>query len=82
VIKPNREEGTCSAYELAGRFHVIPGVRGRQIDKLTVRETRAWLNKIPGNCQCCAQGKTPNGRRKNAAAAHSATAAKTSRAVA
>src|ERR1700722_18366509 len=26
VIKPNREEGTYSAYELAGRLHVIPGV--------------------------------------------------------
>jgi integrase len=57
VIKPNREEGTYSAYELSGRFHVIPGVGERRIDKLTVRETQAWLNKIPGNCQCCAQGK-------------------------
>ena len=29
----------------------------KRIDKLTVRETQAWLNKLPGNCQCCAQEK-------------------------
>lgn len=33
------------------------GVGGKRIDKLTVRETQAWLNKLAGNCQCCAQGK-------------------------
>jgi integrase len=57
VIKPNREDATHSAYELASRLHIIPGIGRKRIDKLTVRETQAWLNKIPGNCQCCAQKK-------------------------
>ena len=57
VIKPNREDATYSAYELASRLHIIPGIGKKRIDKLTVRETQAWLNKIPGNCQCCAQRK-------------------------
>ena len=57
VIKPNREDATHSAYELASRLHIIPGIGRKRIDKLTVREMQAWLNKIPGNCQCCAQKK-------------------------
>lgn len=57
VIKPNREDNTYASYELSSRLHVIPGIGKKRIDKLTVRETQAWLNKIPGNCQCCAQGK-------------------------
>ena len=51
VIKPNREEATYSAYELASRLHIIPGIGKKRIDKLIVRETQTWLNKIPGNCQ-------------------------------
>jgi integrase len=62
VIKPNREDATYSAYELASRLHIIPGIGKKRIDKLTMRETQAWLNKIPGNCQCCAQKK--DARRK------------------
>ncbi len=42
------------------RLHIIPGIGKKRIDKLTVRETQAWLNKLPGTCQCCAQGKTPS----------------------
>ena len=57
VIKPNREDSTYSHYELMSRLHVIPGIGKKRIDKLTVRETQTWLNKLPGNCQCCAQGK-------------------------
>jgi hypothetical protein len=57
LIEPNREDATNSAYELASRLHIIPGIGKKRIDKLTVRETQAWLNKIPGNCQCCAQKK-------------------------
>jgi integrase len=57
VIGPNREANTYSHYELMARLHIIPGIGKRRIDKLTVRETQAWLNKLPGNCQCCAQAK-------------------------
>jgi hypothetical protein len=57
VIKPNREDNTHSHYELMSRLHIVPGIGKRRIDKLTVRETQAWLNKVAGTCQCCAQGK-------------------------
>lgn len=57
IIKPNREDSTYSHYELMSRLHVIPGIGKKRIDRLTVRETQTWLNKLPGICQCCAQGK-------------------------
>jgi integrase len=57
VIGPNREPSTYSHYELMARLHIIPGIGNRRIDKLTIRETQAWLNKVPGICQCCAQEK-------------------------
>jgi integrase len=57
VIKPNREDNTYSHYELMSRLHIVPGIGKKRIDKLTVRETQAWINKLPGQCQCCAQGK-------------------------
>lgn len=57
VIEPNREDNTYSHYELMSRLHIIPGIGKRRIDKLTVRETQTWINKLPGICQCCAQGK-------------------------
>ena len=57
VIKPNREANTYSHYELLARLHVIPGLGGKHLDRLAVREVQSWLNKLPGICQCCAQGK-------------------------
>jgi integrase len=57
VIKPNREPATYSHYELMTRLHIVPGIGDKRIDKLRVREVQTWLNKIPGACQCCAQGK-------------------------
>lgn len=59
VIRPNREDGTYSAYELSSRLHVIPGIGTKKIDpkKLTVRVTQAWLNELAVTCQCCAQKK-------------------------
>ena len=62
IIKPNREASTYSPYELMSRLHVTPGLGNKRIDKLTVRETQAWLNKLPGICQCCAQGKDAHRR--------------------
>lgn len=59
VIKPNREAGTYSHYELMGRLHIIPALGKKKIDpkKLTVRVVQSWLNKLAETCQCCAQGK-------------------------
>ena len=48
VIKPNREDDTYSHYELMSRLHIIPGIgKTQDRQKLTVRETQAWLNKFP-----------------------------------
>jgi integrase len=60
VIKPNREPNTYSQYELFSRRYIIPGLGKKRVDRLTVREVQAWLNKLPGICQCCAQGKDAN----------------------
>ena len=59
VIKPNREDGTYTHYEVMSRLHVIPALGTKQIDpkKLTVRVTQTWLNKLAATCQCCAQKK-------------------------
>ena len=57
VIEPNREANTYSHYELMSRLHVIPGLGGKHLDRLTVRNVQSWLNTLPGICQCCAQGK-------------------------
>jgi len=57
IIKPNREPNTYSHYELMARLHIIPGLGKKRLDRLTVRDVQAWLNKLPGTCQCCAQGK-------------------------
>jgi len=62
VIKPNREPNTYSQYELASRRYIIPGIGKKRVDRLTVREVQAWLNTLPGICQCCAQGKDANRR--------------------
>jgi integrase len=57
VIGPNREANTYSHYELMARLHVTPGVGHKRLDRLTVRDVQTWLNRLPGACQCCAQGK-------------------------
>jgi integrase len=62
VIEPNREPNTYSQYELFSRRYIIPVIGNKRIDRLTVRDVQAWLNKLPGICQCCAQGKDANRR--------------------
>ncbi|MFI0448228.1 tyrosine recombinase XerC [Actinomadura sp. 6N118] len=57
VIEPNREPNTYSHYELMARLHVLPGLGKKRLDRLSVRDVQQWLNKVPGACQCCAQGK-------------------------
>ena len=69
VIKPNREDSTYSHYELMSRLHIIPGIGKKRIDKLIVRETQTWLNKLSGICQCCAQKKDAKRRKPRCCAA-------------
>lgn len=57
VIQPNREPATFDHYEIMTRLYVVPGVGGKRIDRLRVRDVQTWLNKIAATCQCCAQRK-------------------------
>jgi integrase len=57
VVKPSLDAGTYAYYETMTRLYIVPGIGTRRLDKLTVRHVQAWLNKLPGTCQCCAQGK-------------------------
>jgi integrase len=63
VIKPNREPNTYSQYELFSRRYITPGLGTKRLDRLTVRDVQMWLNKLPGICQCCAQGKDASRRK-------------------
>jgi integrase len=60
VVKPNREDNTYAHHEINSRLYITPGIGKRRIDKLNVRETQTWLNKLSGICLCCAQGKDTN----------------------
>ena len=57
VIEPDYAPKTVSTYEAHTRLHIMPGLGGKRLDKLTVRAVRAWLNDTRNTCQCCAQGK-------------------------
>ena len=57
VIEPDYAPKTVSTYEAHTRLHIMPGLGGKRLDKLTVRVVRAWLNDMRNTCQCCAQSK-------------------------
>ena len=57
VIGPNRELNTYSQYELFARRYIVPGLGSMRLGRLTVRDVQTWLNKLPGICRYCAQGK-------------------------
>ncbi|MCO5994974.1 N-terminal phage integrase SAM-like domain-containing protein [Actinoallomurus rhizosphaericola] len=48
---------TCATYETLTRLYILPGLGKKRLDKLAVRDVRAWLNTLRETCQCCAQGK-------------------------
>lgn len=57
VIRPNREVTTYSQYEYVCRRLIFPGLGGKKLDRLSVRDVQKWLNEIAVMCQCCSQGK-------------------------
>lgn len=67
VVPPNYAPLTCATYETLVRLYIVPGLGKKRLDKLTVRDVRAWLNATRTVCQCCAQGKDarrPDKRRR------------------
>ncbi|MBX6768222.1 MAG: site-specific integrase, partial [Actinomadura rubrobrunea] len=57
VVPPEYAPMTCATYETLVRLYIVPGLGKKRLDKLTVRDVRAWLNTTRTTCQCCAQGK-------------------------
>ncbi|SCL14919.1 tyrosine-type recombinase/integrase [Micromonospora inyonensis] len=57
VVRPNLAPLTCATYETILRLYVIPGLGGKRLDRLQVRDVQTWINELARTCQCCAQGK-------------------------
>ena len=67
VVEPDYAPLTCATYETLTRLYIVPGLGTKRLDKLTLRDVRAWLYKLRSTCQCCAQGKDarrPKNRRR------------------
>jgi integrase len=57
VVEPNLAPKTYEKYEMFSRLYIVPGLGTKRLDRLQVRDIRAWLNRLRQVCQCCAQGK-------------------------
>jgi integrase len=57
VVPPNYAPLTCATYEIMTRLYIVPGLGGKRLDKLALRDVRSWLNGLRDTCQCCAHGK-------------------------
>jgi len=57
VVEPNLAPKTYEKYEMFSRLYIVPGLGTKRLDRLQVRDIRAWLNRLRHACQCCAQGK-------------------------
>lgn len=56
-MAPNLAPLTHATYESHVRHYTVPGIGGVCLDRLRVSDVQAWLNRLPLECQCCAQGK-------------------------
>jgi integrase len=57
VVKPNLAPLTAATYETLVRLYIVPGLGGKRLDRLQVRDVQTWINTTAVSCQCCAQGK-------------------------
>lgn len=48
---------TVDRYDMHVRLYLIPGLGKHRLDRMSVRQVRAWLTELRTTCQCCAQGK-------------------------
>ena len=56
VVKPDLKPKTFENYELHVRLFLVPGLGGKRLDKLSVRDVRTWMNRAMEECRCCARG--------------------------
>ena len=57
IIEPNRAPLTAATYDSLIRLYLVPGLGGKRLDRLSVRDVQSWINGLRTACQCCAQGK-------------------------
>ena len=57
VVEPNLAPLTHSTYDTLTRLYIVPGVGGKRLDRLQVRDVQAWINQAGKLCQCCIQRK-------------------------
>ena len=57
VVEPDYAPKTINTYEIHSRLYIVPALGPTPLDKLTIRQVRAWLNNTRAACQCCIQGK-------------------------
>ncbi|MER5896014.1 site-specific integrase [Streptomyces sp. NPDC001876] len=57
VVEPDLKPKTAETYAMHVRLYLVPGLGSKRLDKLGVRDVRAWVNGLLEQCQCCAQGK-------------------------
>lgn len=57
VVRPNLAPLTAATYETLVRLYIVPGLGGKRLDRLQVRDVQTWINYLAKRCQCCVQGK-------------------------
>jgi integrase len=57
VVAPALAPATVASYRMCVRLYISPKLGPKRLDKLTVRDVQAWLNRLRTACQCCDQGK-------------------------
>lgn len=57
VARAKVRASTFRSYETYVRLYLVPGLGKKRLDRLTAKDVRIWLNRLPTTCQCCAQGQ-------------------------
>jgi integrase len=57
TVAPNLAPLTHATYESHVCHYIGPKLGAIRLDRLRVRDVQTWLNGLPTQCQCCAQGK-------------------------
>lgn len=55
VLQESRPK-TYQGYEGVIRLHLVPGIGGKRLAKLTAQDVRIFLTRIRQECQCCKHG--------------------------
>ncbi len=55
IVEPNLSPATLATYDYVARRYLVPGLGGKRLDRLQVRDVQTWINVVRKTCQCCAQ---------------------------